>query len=120
MLTPYTSQQPVDDFGLRFSNLQVSASLAATTDTAWTIPNAAPRYKAIINSSGAVWVALQPKGTPSIVAAVPVGASFATTTSELVSGKLCRDVRAGDTLHFFTSTASTNVSIVLYSEYTNN
>ena len=38
MITPYTSQQPVDDFGLRFANLLYNVSLAATTDTTLTIP----------------------------------------------------------------------------------
>jgi hypothetical protein len=113
-ITPYTSQQPVDDFGLRFSDLSFSASLAATTDTTLTIPGSAPRFKALIKVDGEVWVAVNQ------TAAVPAGATFASTTSELVNAyyHLCRDVKQGDVLHFYTATASTNVSVVLYSTYT--
>lgn len=117
MLTPYTSQQPVNDFGLGFPSLKYSASLAATTDTTLTIPGAAQRYKAVIKvDANLVWVAL------NATAAVPAGTSFASTTSELISDNdtLCREVKAGDVLHFFTATATTNVSVVLYSLGTNN
>ena len=69
MITPYTSQQPVDDFGLLFASLKYSASLAATTDTTLTVPSKAQRYKAVIKveSNGLVWVAL------NATAAVPAG-----------------------------------------------
>lgn len=118
MTPPYTSQQPVDDFGLRFSNLKYSASLAATTDTTLTIPGNAPRYKAVIKveNNGLVWVAL------NATAAIPVGGTFAATTSELITDakSLCREVTSGDVLHFYTSTAGTDVSVVLYAVGTNN
>lgn len=117
MITPYLSQQPVDDFGLGFASLKYSAALAATTDTALTIPGNAPRYKAIIKvDTNLVWVAL------NATAAVPAGTSFAATTSELIPDNepLCREVKAGDVLHFFTATATTNVSVVLYALGTNN
>ncbi|MFN3786719.1 MAG: hypothetical protein ACK4RS_07755, partial [Thiothrix sp.] len=63
-----------------------------------------------------VWVAL------NATAAVPAGTTFAATTSELISDNhaLCREVRSGDVLHFFTATATTNVSVVLYALGTNN
>lgn len=116
--TPYTSQQPVDDFGLRFSNLKYSASLAATTDTTLTIPSKAPRYKAVIKveTSGLVWVAIN--GT----AAVPAGSTFAATTSELVTDdkSICREVIAGDVLHFYTAGSGIDTSVVLYPLGTNN
>lgn len=118
MVTPYLSQQPVDDFGLRFADLKYSASLAATTDTALTIPGAARNYKAVIKvkSAGLVWAAI------NATAAVPAGASFAATTSELITDakSLCREVKSGDVLHFYTATANTDVSVVLYSLGTNN
>ena len=117
MITPYISQQPVDDFGSRFANLKYSAALAATTDTTLTIPGNAPSYKAIIKvDANVVWVAL------NATAAVPAGMSFASTTSELVSDNtpLCREVKSGDVLHFYTATATTNVSVVLYAIGTNN
>ncbi len=111
MITPYVSQQPVDDFGLRFAGLKFSASLAATTDTTLTIPGIAQRYKAVmkVESNGLVWVALN-------------GGTFAATTSELINDakSLCREVNAGDVLHFITATAGTDVSVVLYAAGSNN
>lgn len=122
--TVYTSQQPVNDFGLLFSNQKYSASLAATTDTPLVVPGYAGIYKAVIKveNNGLVWVAWQKAGTPSIVAAVPAGSSFAATTSELVTDakSLCREVASGDTLHFITATAGTDVSVVFYPLGTNN
>lgn len=116
MITSYLSQQPVDDFGLLFSQSKYSATIAATTDTTFTVPGIAPRYKAVIKVKSNTWVAL------NATAAVPVGATFAATTSELIlsTKELCREVKAADVLHFFTSTASTDVSIVLYALGTNN
>lgn len=118
MITPYLSQQPVDDFGLRFADLKYSASLAATTDTTLTIPANARRYKAVIKveNNGLVWTAINE------TAAVPAGASFAATTSELITDakSLCREVVSGDVLHFITATAGTDVSVVLYALGTNN
>ena len=116
--TPYLAQQPVDDFGFLFANLKYSASLAASTDTTLTIPGNAQRYKALIKveNNGLVWVA------KNATAAVPAGATFAATTSELINDAktLCREVIAGDVLHFITATASTDVSVVLYALGTNN
>ncbi len=117
MITPYISQQTVNDFGLGFASLKYSAALAATTDTTLTIPGNAKRYKAVIKvNANLVWVAL------NATAAVPAGTSFAATTSELISDNnpLCREVVAGDVLHFFTATATTAVSVVLYAVGTNN
>lgn len=117
-ITPYLSQQPVDDFGLRFSNLKYSASLAATTDTTLDIPAKASAYKAVIKveGNGLVWMAI------NAVAAVPAGATFAATTSELITDakSISREVKAGDVLHFYTATANTDVSVVLYALGTNN
>ncbi|HMF70693.1 MAG TPA: hypothetical protein VK616_04440 [Flavitalea sp.] len=118
MVTPYIAQQPVDDFGSRFADLKFSASLAATTDTGLTIPGAAQRYKALIKieTSGLVWVAINE------TAAVPAGATFAATTSELITDDkcICREVKAGDVLHFITAGTGIDVSVVLYSIGTNN
>lgn len=117
MVTPYISQQPVDDFSLRFSNLKYSASVAATTDTTFVIPGDAPRYKALIRvePDDVVWIAV------GETAAVPAGAAFASTTSEMLTGneRICREVKAGETLHFY-STAGANVGISLYALGTNN
>lgn len=118
MITPYIAQQPVTDFGLGFPSLKYSASLAATTDTTLTIPGNSPRYKAIIKceTDGNVWIAL------NATAAVPAGATFASTTSELITGVnyICREVKAGDVIHCYTASANTDVSITLYAVGTNN
>src|SRR5271154_4348287 len=95
MITPYISQQPVDDFSLRFADLKYSVALAASTDTTLTIPGTAPSYKALIKVpyNAVVWVAL------NATAAVPVGDTLAVVTSELVAvNPLCREVKAGDVL----------------------
>jgi hypothetical protein len=117
MITPYTSQQPIDDFGLRFSDLLYSVSLAATTDTTLTIPGIAHYYKALIKVpyNAVVWVAL------NATAAVPAGDTLAATTSELVGiTPLCREVKKGDVLHFISATLNTEISVVLYAVGTNN
>lgn len=118
MKTPYLAQQPIDDFGFRFTELLYNASLAATTDTTFNVPLVASRYKAIIkcHGAGAVWVAL------NATAAVPAGATFAQTASELLTAEqpLCREVVKGDILHFITTTANTEVSIALYTVDQNN
>lgn len=118
LIAPYVSQQPVDDFGLRFAGLKYSASLGANTDTTLTIPGNAQRYKMIVKvePSSLVWMAL------NATAAVPAGGTFAATTSELVMSteKVCREVVAADVIHFFTTTAGTDVSVILYPVGTNN
>lgn len=110
MLTvAYTSQQPVTDFSLKFSNLKYSATLAATTDTLLTVPGNSGFYKAVIKVTASVWIAID------ATAAVPVGTSFATTSSELIEPgqDFCREVQAGDVLHFF-GAAAAGVSVVFY------
>lgn len=110
--TPYTSLQQTDDFGLTFSNIKYSATLAASTDTTLTVPKSAPRYKAVIKAelSAVVYVA------NGAVAAVPAGATFAAVSSEMipVNGVLCREVKAGDVLHFITAGTDIDVSVVFY------
>lgn len=117
MNTPYIAQQTVNDFGQRFSTIKYSANIAATTDTTLTVPSSAPRYKVIIkvSAAGVLWVA------NNAVAASPAGAAFASTTSELVTDarSLCREVIAGDVLHFY-STAIAGVSVVFYALNTTN
>lgn len=114
--TPYLSQQPVDDFGLRFSNFLFSVTLNATTDTTLTVPITASRFKALIKHKVGtnVWVSV------NNVATIPAGNTFANTQSELINGTLCREVKSGDVLHFITSTASTDVSVAFYALGTNN
>ena len=119
-ITPYTAQQPVSDYGLRFAGLKYNATLAASTATALTIPGVAPRYKAVIKGGiagqGQLWVAC------NATAAVPVGASFAATNSEMVgiNQEICREVNADDVLSFITAGTGVDVSVILYAVGTNN
>lgn len=110
--TPWTSLHQNDDFGLPFSNLLYSATLANDTDTSLTVPGSAPRFKAVMKAEtdGQVWVALNQ------VADEPAGASFAADTSELipVNGVLCREVKAADVLHFITGGTNIDVSVAFY------
>lgn len=112
MPTPYIAAPNNDDFGLRFSDTKSSATLAASTDTELTVPSTAPRFKALMKAEtdGVVWVALNE------TAAVPAGASFASVSSEMipVNGQLCREVKAGDVLHFITAGTDIDVSVVFY------
>lgn len=111
-------------FGLPVSDLNYSATLAATTDTSLTIPGgmgmggngiyAKPVWLAIITvapTTGAVWMAL------NATAAVPVGGSFASTTSMLLVPTVYNaiQVNGGDILHFFSTPATNSVSVRLYS-----
>ena len=118
MITPYTSLHQVNDFGLTPCNLKYSATLAASTDTTLTVPGQAPRYKAVIKAEAdaVVYFAV------GAVAEVPAGAGFAVSTSEMipVNGTLCREVKAGDILHFFTAGVSIDVSVCFYAVGTNN
>ena len=118
-VTSYTSDQPVDDFGLGFSKLKFSASVPGSTEKTLTVPGDAPRYKVIMKSEASgtlspspVWVAV------NATAALPAGADFALSTSELLP--VAREVRAGDVLSFFTSVADTDVSVVFYALQTLN
>lgn len=117
MDTPYIAQNPVDAFGQRFSGLNFSATLAAATDTTLTVPDSSPRYKAVIKGGldAVVWVAL------GATAAVPVGASLAAVSSEMVpvNGELCREVRASDVLHFI-CTAGGEVGVTFFALGSNN
>ena len=120
MTTPYITQQTVDDYGLRFPSVKYSATLTASTATTLTVPSGAPRYKAIIKGGiqgqAQLWVAYK------ATAAVPAGASFASTTSEMVgiNQKICREVNAGDTLSFISAGTGVDVSVVFYAVGTNN
>lgn len=117
MLVPsFLAQQPVDDYGFVFSPLKYTAMLAANVDTTLVVPGDAPRYKVIINSiPGAswVWMALNEP------AANPAGATILPSSSEMVHVTAsCREVKAGDVLHFLSPNANTPLSIVLYALYT--
>lgn len=124
MATMYKLQKDVQGYngwGLPFTDLKFSASLAITTDTTLSVPtsgaigaplNQVNRFLAIINLEAnlSVWCAV------NAVAEVPTGSNFATTTSDLIIGSefYAREVKAGDVLHFFAPTAGTDISVLFY------
>lgn len=114
LITPYTSQQPVTEFSLRFSSLVWASGLTANVEEHFTVPGVAPRYKAsiVIPAGNAVWVAYN--GTATIP-----GVGFSQHDAELVSLSYCREVNAGDTLSFISSSGGV-VSVAFYAVGTNN
>jgi hypothetical protein len=122
MTTKYTQSKDINGyngFGLPFSDTVYSATLAATTDTTLTVPNAVglgkqgyatiPQTLAVFSYQNATttWVAVN--GT----AAVPAGATFAATTSEI--NPPAKLVNGGDIIHFFSAAGTAGVSVAFYS-----
>ena len=117
MIAPYVSARTINDFSLTCSKLLYSVTLAVSTDTTLTVPHSAPRFKVImkIPYNAVVWFAL------NATAAIPAGATLVSTTSEMINiENLCREVKAGDVLHFFTSLSNVPLSVVFYSIGENN
>lgn len=124
MTTQYKLQKDVagyNGFGLQFSDLKFSASLAITTDTTLAVPlkgsmgaalDTVNKWLAIIQVEAnlSVWFAL------NAVAAVPGGTSFAATTSDLIIGSEYYgvEVKAGDVMHFFAPVAGTDILVKFY------
>lgn len=127
MVTKYNQTRDINGyngFGLPPSDLNYNATLAATTDTTLTIPNTMGMggngiYQksvwlvliTVAPTTGAVWLAV------NAVAAVPVGSTFATTSSVLLVPTVYNafQVNGGDVLHFFSTPATNSVSVRLYS-----
>jgi len=114
-----------NDFGQIYSDQIYNATLTAATNTTLTVPgggimgamssyngaNTKNKVRAVIRTSGDVWVAV------NATAAVPVGASFAKATSELVTNVLDKayDVNVGDVLNFFSKAGTTpSISVAFY------
>jgi hypothetical protein len=99
MTTPYIAKQTDTAYGQRFSDTVYDGVLAQDTEQFFTVPGTAAKYMAVFSYSvaGEVWVALN--GT----AAKAVGA-IATGISVL--SPACREVKAGDILHFVTGLAA--------------
>lgn len=124
MTTQYKLQKDVagyNGFGLQFSDQKFTASLAATTDTTLTVPSSgsigAPlnnvnKFLAVIQveANASVWCAV------NATAAVPAGATFAASDSDLIIGSeyYAREVKAGDVLHFLAPVADTDVCVMFY------
>lgn len=114
MIAPYIAQQNVDDFGLRFSSLIYSVTIAVPGEAILVVPSDCPRYKAIIkaNQTAEVWLALNQTAAP------PVGATFALSGSELlpIGYVVCREVKSADEIHVYANTVAqpAQISISLY------
>ena len=124
MTTQYKLQKDVagyNGFGLPPCDQKFSASLAITTDTTLTVPssgalgaplNQVNRFLAVIQVEAnlSVWLAI------NATAAVPAGASFAATTSDLIIGGqyYAIEVKAADVMHFFAPTAGTDILVKFY------
>lgn len=124
MTTQYKLQKDIagyNGFGLQFSDQKFSATLAATTDTTLTVPssgsigtplNTINKFLAVIQvtANATVWCAV------NTTAAVPAGATFASTNSDLIVGSeyYAREVKAGDVLHFLAPVAATDVCVMFY------
>lgn len=116
----YNEVQSFNDYGQQFCTQIYTASLNATTDTTLTVPGGGimggisatttNRMIAVIRVENNTWVAL------NATAAVPAGATFATSTSELVtsSREFAKVVNVEDVIHFYTATAGTDVSVAFY------
>jgi hypothetical protein len=124
MTTQYKLQKDVagyNGFGLPPCDQKFSASLAITTDTSLTVPssgalgaplNQVNRFLAVIQVEAnlSVWLAI------NATAAVPAGASFAATTSDLIIGGqyYAIEVKAADVMHFIAPTAGTDILVKFY------
>lgn len=114
-----------NDFGQIFSDQIYNATLAAATNTTLTVPGGGlmgaissyigtspkNRMMAVIRTTGNVWVAV------NATAAIPVGATFAAATSELVTNAEVKAylVNVGDVLNFFSPAATTpGISVAFY------
>jgi hypothetical protein len=126
MVVKYNQERDINGyngFALPPSDLNYSATLAATTDTTITVPNTTGMggkgiyYTAVwvaiitVTSGGSVWMSV------NSAAAVPVGTTFAATSSILLSSGCCNGFRlnGGDVLHFFSTPATNSVSVRFYS-----
>lgn len=121
MPTPFSMTRDINGyngFGLAFSVDKYSVTFAVSTDTTVTVPTAGPmgtgrrtedpQYLAVfsVSAGSEVWVALNE------VAEVPVGMTFAATTSEL--NPAARLVNAGDVIHMITDDASASAGVTFY------
>jgi len=101
--------QGYNAYAPQFSTNHFSATLVNGAEETFTIPSNFPVW--VISFSyqpgSTVWVAT------NTTAAIPAGAAFASTNSELNPG--ARLVYAGDIIHCITSNASSDVGISLYS-----
>lgn len=124
MTTQYKLQKDVagyNGFGLQFSDLKYSATLAATTDESLAVPlkgsigtplDIINKWLAVIQvkANAEVWFALNTAAT------VPAGGTFALTASDLIIGSQYYgvEVKAGDVMHFLAPVAATDILVKFY------
>lgn len=125
MATPfrkYIESSVGTDFLQRFSDQVYSATITVGVEQLLTVPASAGLgevdirrhpYIVVIKAQLAnsdAWVAVNK------TAAVPVGATFASTTSEILNAQnpLIKYVVGGDVLHFITSAATMSISVTFY------
>jgi hypothetical protein len=115
-----------NDFGQLYSDQIYNATLDASTNTTLTVPGGGVmgnmgsygdsasfnKVMAVIRVSEGdeVWFAV------NAAAAVPVGATFAKATSEVIVAEvpMAKFVKVGDVLNFFTAGSTTSVSVAFY------
>jgi|ERR1700722_616603 len=104
-LNAYAPQFPTDIF---------TATLAAGTASSVVVPSNFDMWimSIAIQPGGEVWVAHTNKGQTPVIAAVPVGGTFAAATSELNPG--ARMVNKGDNISVITANTTCDVEISFY------
>lgn len=112
--------QGVNGFGLRTCDLIFTSTLAAATDTTLAVP-ASAAIGAPSSNQFNKWVAVMKYARSNAAnpvffannatAAVPAGAPFAASTSEIEPE--AKHVKTGDTLHFICTTPA-HVSVAFY------
>lgn len=110
----------VNEWGQPFCDTIFTATLGAGAETTLAVPakaamgtQSADRFNKFlavfsVQQNAKVWVAVN--GT----AAVPAGAAFAASTSEMINpAASCKYCKTGDTLHFI-SAAAADISVAFY------
>lgn len=108
IVKPYLAKTTDTVYSQNFSNLVYDGFLIQDTEQTLTVPGNAPKYKVVFNYSvaGSTWVAL------NATAAKAAGAIAAGVS---VLDPNCREVNAGDVLHFITGLAAgVNIGVEFY------
>lgn len=119
---PAVSNLSNNGFSLLFSKAKYSATIAASTDTSFTVSLGGDgiAYPSVRDGFIAIFKIQQGKNVYCAVntaASVPAGASFAETDSELLISGDGRFVRNGDVLHFYTTdSGGAEVTVLFYSK----
>jgi hypothetical protein len=101
--------QGFNTFAAAFSDIKYSAKIASSGNATITIPSTGENW--VISFSfqpgSNIWIAV------NTTAAIPAGATFAITQSELLPG--ARSVKSGDTINILNNgTTDADIGVVLY------